>query len=127
MSKGRILVMDDDAFIIEVVGGMLEVLGYDVAFASDGAQAITLYQDALGKGERFDAVIMDLTIPGGMGGKEAIQDLLKIDPHARAIVSSGYGNDPIMTEFKRYGFSGVVAKPFQIEDLEKALARTIQN
>ena len=126
MGKGRVLVMDDEDFIKDVMGSMLEVLGYETAFADDGAQAISLYQEALDNGTRFDAVIMDLTIPGGIGGKEAIKDLLRIDPTVKAIVSSGYSNDPIMSNFREFGFAGVVAKPFQIEDLSDVLRRVAQ-
>lgn len=126
MGKGRVLVMDDEDFIKDVVGSMLEVLGYEAAFADDGAQAVALYQEALDKGARFDAVIMDLTIPGGIGGKEAIKDLRRIDPMVKAIVSSGYSNDPIMSNYREFGFAGVVAKPFQIEDLSDVLEKVIR-
>jgi len=121
MAKGRVLVMDDEDFIKDVMGSMLELLDYEVDFANDGAQALSMYQEALEKDMRFDAVIMDLTIPGGKGGKETIQDLLKIDANAKAIVSSGYSNDIIMSNFKDFGFSAVIAKPFQIEDLRRVL------
>ncbi len=121
MAKGRVLVMDDEDFIKDVMGSMLEMLDYEVDFANDGAQALGMYQEAMEKNSRFDAVIMDLTIPGGRGGKETIQDLLKIDANAKAIVSSGYSNDIIMSNFKEFGFAAVIAKPFQIEDLRKVL------
>ena len=121
MAKGRGLVMDDEDFIKDVMGSMLEMLDYEVDFANDGAQALGMYQEAMEKNSRFDAVIMDLTIPGGRGGKETIQDLLKIDANAKAIVSSGYSNDIIMSNFKDFGFSAVIAKPFQIEDLRRVL------
>jgi CheY-like chemotaxis protein len=123
MGRGRVLVMDDEDFIKDVVGSMLDLLGYEAELASDGAQAIHMYSEALAKGRRYDAIIMDLTIPGGMGGKEAIQDLLRIDPTVKAIVSSGYSNDPIMSNFKNFGFAGVVAKPFQIEDLSNVIEK----
>ena len=121
MAKGRVLVMDDEDFIKDVMGSMLEMLDYEVDFANDGAQALGMYQEAMEKNSRFDAVIMDLTIPGGKGGKETIQDLLKLDANAKAIVSSGYSNDIIMSNFKAFGFAAVIAKPFQIEDLRKVL------
>jgi CheY-like chemotaxis protein len=113
--EGRILVMDDDESIRSVTEKILMELGYDVCCASDGAETIALYQDATRSGQPFDAIIMDLTIPGGMGGKETIQQLLKIDPKVAAIVSSGYSNDPIMSEFEKYGFRGVATKPYSIE------------
>jgi PAS domain S-box-containing protein len=115
--EGKILVMDDDEAIREVTEKILIELGYEVRCASDGAETIALYQDAARSGRPFDAVIMDLTIPGGMGGKEAIRQLLSIDPQATAIVSSGYSNDPIMSDFEKYGFRGVAAKPYRIEKL----------
>lgn len=121
LGQGKVLLMDDEEIVRKVAGKMLEHLGYEVEFAKDGAEAIELYKKAKESGEPFDAVIMDLTIPGGMGGKEAIQRLLEIDPQVKAIVSSGYSNDPIMSNFIEYGFSGVVVKPYKIEDLSKTL------
>jgi CheY-like chemotaxis protein len=119
--EGRILVMDDDKSIRNVTEKILMELGYDVDCASDGVETIALYQEAARSGRPFDAVIMDLTIPGGMGGKETIQQLLKIDPKVAAIVSSGYSNDPIMSDFEKYGFRGVATKPYSIEKLSWVL------
>jgi len=119
--EGKILVMDDDESIRNVTEKILIELGYDVGCASDGAETIALYQDATRSGQPFDAVIMDLTIPGGMGGKETIQQLLRIDPKVAAIVSSGYSNDPIMSDFEKYGFRGVATKPYSIEKLSWVL------
>ena len=120
--RGRVLVMDDEAMVREVVGGMLRHIGYDVELASDGAAALALYQKARRAGRPFDVVIMDLTIPGGMGGREAIRKMLEADPCAKVIVSSGYSNDPILSRFSDYGFKGMVAKPYEIEEL----ARTVR-
>ena len=125
IGKGRILLMDDEELLREVAGEMIENLGYEIEFAKDGNEAISLYKNALKSSIPFDAVIMDLTIPGGMGGKYAIKKLLKIDPDAKAIVSSGYSNDPIMSEFKKYGFVGVVAKPYKVEELGKILHKVV--
>jgi len=100
----RILVMDDEIDIRNLIGDVLTHFGHTVEFASDGAAAIELYRSAMGSGQSFDVVIMDLTIPGGVGGKEAIKELRDMDPEVRAIVSSGYSNDPIMADFKSYGF-----------------------
>jgi PAS domain S-box-containing protein len=119
--KGRILVMDDEEMIRKMLSKMLPLDGYDVELAKDGAEAVELYRKARESGQPFDAVIMDLTIPGGMGGKEAIKKLLEIDPDVKAIVSSGYATDPIMADFKKYGFSAVVTKPYSFEELEKTL------
>jgi CheY-like chemotaxis protein len=90
-------------------------------------RAIDLYQEAKDAGTPFDAVIMDLTIPGGMGGNETLERLLAIDPNVRAILSSGYLNAPIMAEYKKYGFSGVVTKPYSINDLGETLLAVIQD
>ena len=119
--SGNILVVDDEETVREVAGTMLKELGYDVSFARDGAEAIALYRNRKESGHPFEAIIMDLTIPGGMGGKEAIQQLREIDADVNAIVSSGYSNDPIMAEFKKFGFKGVVTKPYQISELSKAV------
>lgn len=99
IGKGRILVMDDDHAVREVTGAVLSRIGYEVEFARDGGEAIELYREARGSSKPFNAVIMDLTIPGGMGGREAIKRLLEIDPEIKAIVSSGYSNDPVISEY----------------------------
>lgn len=118
---GRILVMDDDELILDIAGNMLTSLGYEAVFAREGGEAIGIYQQALLSGTPFDMVIMDLTIPGGIGGKEAIQQLGTLDPAVKAIVSSGYSNDPIMAEYESHGFAGVIAKPYTIEGLSRVL------
>ena len=123
--KGKILVMDDEEAVREVAGNMLKFLGYKVEFARDGIEAIELYKKAKESGKPFDAVILDLTVPGGMGGKEAFGKLLEIDPEVKAIVSSGYSNDPIMADYKEYGFRGVVAKPYKLRELSEELHRVI--
>lgn len=125
MSNGRILVMDDEEIIQEVLSNMLEFLGYDVEIANDGVQAIERYEQAAQSGKSFDAVIMDLTIPNGVGGKEAIQDLLELDSEVRAIVSSGYSNDPVVMNYTEYGFKGAISKPFKIEELKKVLQELV--
>jgi CheY-like chemotaxis protein/anti-sigma regulatory factor (Ser/Thr protein kinase) len=123
--EGRVLVMDDEDMVREVAGKMLKALGYEPAFAADGTEAIELYEKARHSGEPFDAVIMDLTIPGGIGGEEAVGRLLAIDPHLKAIASSGYSTDPIMSDSKAYGFRGVIAKPYVIEELGKVLHQVL--
>ena len=89
--------------------------------ARDGEETVHLYRRALEQGERYDVVILDLTVPGAMGGKETLDKLREIDPDVKAIVSSGYSNDPIMSDYKNYGFTGVVAKPYNIQNLSEAL------
>jgi PAS domain S-box-containing protein len=118
---GKILVMDDEEIIRKMLNNMLSLAGYKAELTSDGAEALEKYAEALESGEPFDAVIMDLTIPGGMGGKEAVKKLLKIDPGARVIVSSGYATDAIMSEYKKYGFCAVIAKPYSVKQLEETL------
>ena len=108
----RILVMDDEKMIRKVVKAMLERCGYAVETAAGGKQVIEMYKQALNAGSPYDVVIMDLTIPGGMGGEEAIVKILEIDPKARVIVSSGYTNDPVMANYIDYGFCGIVSKPY---------------
>ncbi len=119
--RGRVLVMDDDELIRQAAGEMLRRLGYEVEFAQDGAEALEKYRQAIAEKEPLDLLIMDLTIPGGMGGMEAIQKLREIDPEVRAIVSSGYSSDPVMAEAAKYGFNGVVAKPYGIAELSSVL------
>jgi DNA-binding NarL/FixJ family response regulator len=103
----------------------LKLLGYDAAACNEGEESLRLYRQAQDDGEPFAAVIMDLTIPGGMGGKEAVARLLEIDPEARVIVSSGYSNDPIVSHFADFGFCGAVNKPYSIEQLGTVLREVI--
>ncbi len=123
--EGKILLMDDEEMVRDVAGRILEHLGYEVEFAKDGAEAIELYKKAKESGQPFDGAIIDLTIPGGMGGQETIKKLIEIDPNVKAIVSSGYSTDSIMANFRQYGFSGVVTKPYKVEDLGKTLNKVI--
>lgn len=119
--KGRILVMDDEEMVRRIVGQMLSLLGYDAEYANNGSEAIALYNESRESGRPFDAIIMDLTIPGGMGGKDAIGQLLELDPNVRAIVSSGYSNDPIMSDYRAHGFKAVIVKPYQVQELSEVL------
>ena len=125
MGLGRILVMDDEGIVRELASNVISDLGYEVVIAADGTETIRLYQSAMESGDPFDAVIIDLTIPGGMGGRETIKRLMEADPEVKAIVSSGYSNDPIMTGFGEYGFKGVIAKPYKAGELSVVLDRTI--
>ncbi len=124
--KGKVLIMDDEESILDIGKEVLNYLGYEVDTALNGRDAIKKYAAAGKAGAPFQAVIMDLTIPGGMGGKEAIQKIKELDPEVRAIVSSGYSNDPVMAHFKQYGFAGVVTKPYRIDDLRKVLQAVIE-
>ncbi len=123
--EGKMLVMDDEKHIRDLAAEMLSNIGYEVTTSIDGAETIEIYETAMGSGYPFDAVIIDLTIPGGMGGKETIQRLTKIDPAVKAIVSSGYSNDPVMANFAEYGFKGVVAKPYKARELSEVLHKVI--
>ncbi len=123
--KKKVLLMDDEALINLATGKALADLGYDVEYATDGSEATEMYKSALKGGKPFDVVIMDLTIPGGMGGKETVEKLIEIDPEVKAIVSSGYSDDPVMSEFGDYGFKGVIAKPYEIKELAEAINKVI--
>ena len=119
--KRKILVMDDVDVIRNLAQAILGKLEYDGASCANGDEAIAVYSAAMEAGEPFHAVILDLTIPGGMGGEETIQRLREIDPRVKAIVASGYDDDEVMSNYKDYGFSGALAKPYQIKDLEEML------
>ena len=125
MRSGNILIMDDEEIVRNAAGRILEHLGYHAEHAAGGAEALEMYRQAMGSSEQFDAIIMDLTVPGGIGGKEAIKQLLEIDPEAKAIVSSGYSNDPIMSEYQDYGFKGVATKPYILEELFAVLNQVL--
>ncbi|TAN41365.1 MAG: PAS domain S-box protein [Nitrospirae bacterium] len=122
----RILIMDDDNMVRDIAGEMLHSMGYQCAFARDGEEAIARYRQAMEEKEPFDAVIMDLTIPGGMGGGEAIKLLLALDPHARVIVSSGYSNDPVMSDYAAHGFSSVITKPYSLVNLSRTIREALK-
>lgn len=117
MGHGRALLLDDEEIVRQAAGAMLTSLGYEVDFAEDGESAIARYKEGMETEKMYDFVIMDLTIPGGMGGKEAMHHLLQLDPEIVAIVSSGYANDPIMANYKDHGFAGLLTKPFSLEEL----------
>jgi CheY-like chemotaxis protein len=117
----RVLVMDDEESLRNLAQKMLERLGYEVETVKDGSDAIETYKKQMDSGEPFDGVILDLTIKGGMGGAQAIKELIKLDPDVKAIVCSGYFNDPVLANFEEYGFGGALAKPYQKADLESVL------
>jgi PAS domain S-box-containing protein len=125
--EGKILVMDDDPMIRDLAGEILWHLGYEAEFATDGKEAIALYRKSMKSAKPFDAVILDLTVRGGMGGKETIQKLIAIDPDVKGIVSSGYSDDPGMTDFKQFGFCGVVAKPYTLKELGEKLSQVLKS
>ena len=118
--KGKVLIMDDEILILDVAAEMLSILGYVVTTAQDGRKVLEEYKNTMVE-EPYDFVILDLTVPGGMGGEETINKLLELNPRVKAFVSSGYATDPIMAKYSRYGFCGVIPKPYTIENLSKAL------
>ncbi len=122
---GRILIMDDECFIRDVLGRLFTHFGYEVGYAKDGAEALAAYQGAVEEGRPYHLVIMDLVIPGGMGGREAVRRLLEFDPKAKVIVSSGYSNDPIMANYKHYGFCEAVAKPYRNDELRTVVQKVL--
>ncbi|MBN1355005.1 PAS domain S-box protein [bacterium] len=123
--EGRILFMDDEKIVREAAGMMLKDLGYRVEYACTGGEAIRNYILASEQNDRFDLVIMDLTVPGGMGGAEAVTRLKAFDPDLKAIVSSGYLTDPILSNFRNYGFQGFLAKPYQAEELGRIIYKVL--
>ncbi len=118
---GRVLFMDDEEPIRQMAKALLTKLGFDVMTAKDGDEVIREYKTADTDGRPFDLVVMDLTVPGGMGGREAIEHLLKLDPEVRAVVSSGYSSDPVLANYRVHGFRGRVTKPYRIAELAKTL------
>lgn len=126
MARGKILLMDDEQIIVDVMLEILRYLDYEVMVARDGAAALGLYKQEKEAGVPFDLVILDLSVQEGMGGKEAIALLKAYDPAVKAIVSSGYYNDPVVQHFMQYGFSGRLSKPYKISDLKEILEQMIK-
>jgi CheY-like chemotaxis protein len=125
-SKGKILLMDDEQVILDVTLEVLTFLGYDAAFARDGAAAIEIFSKERTGGRPFDLVILDLTVPDGMGGKEAFEKLRKADPSVKVVISSGFTEDPMMTDYAKHGLAGILAKPYRISDIKALLEKMIQ-
>ena len=123
--QGRVLLMDDEALIREVGHAMLVHLGYEAEVCGDGEQAIERYREALACGQPFDAVILDLTVPGGLGGKDVLAAVRRFDPGVRAIVSSGYSNDPILADPVRWGFRAFLVKPYRVDDVARVLSEVL--
>jgi len=125
--RARVLFMDDEEPIIRVAEKLMQLMGLDFESAPDGRKAIEAYRAASEAGRPFDLVVMDLTIPGGMGGREAISELLRFDPSVRAIVSSGYSSDLAMSDFREHGFRGMVAKPYDISELASIIRSVLSD
>ena len=111
-TAAKVLIMDDDEMVRYVAGETLKRYGFQVDFANDGSQAVEIYRQHHQAGHPFAAVILDLNIPGGMGGEEAMRRLLEIDPAAKGYVSSGRTDDPVMVNYRTFGFSGTIEKPY---------------
>jgi PAS domain S-box-containing protein len=124
--SGSVLLMDDEPAVRELAGELIELLGYEVAVSEDGQQALQLYQEAIQSSRPFDVIILDLTVPGGMGGLEVIKTIRKTDQTVKAIVSSGYSNDPVMSDYKVFGFDGITAKPYTAAELGHALGKVLR-
>lgn len=123
----RILVMDDEDAVREVAREILTRFGYEVGSAAEGAEAIEMYIKAKEQGRPFDLVITDMTVPGGMGGKELVCRLLELDPHVKVIVCSGYSSDLILSNLREYGFAGAVTKPYRAEELSQTVHRVLHD
>ncbi len=124
--SGRVLFMDDEETIRRMAEALLARLGFEVVTVSDGAAAVSTYAEAMASGQPFRVVVMDLTVPGGMGGRQAMEELLKIDAGVKAIVSSGYSSDPVLANHRAHGFCGVVAKPYRIADLARVMKTVLE-
>lgn len=124
--NGRVLLMDDEPGIREMAAQLLKRIGFFVETAADGAAAVEAYREAMLAGRRFDLVVMDLTVPGGMGGLQAMGKLREIDPDVLAIVSSGYSSDPVMSDHHAYGFAGMIPKPYRITDFAKVIRQVLE-
>jgi len=125
-SSGKVLIMDDKPFIRKSAERALNLFGYDVSEAEDGEEALILYKEAIDEGKPYDVVILDLTIPGAMGGLRTLNALRKIDPNVRAIVSSGYSEDPVMSEHEKFGFNAIIKKPYEYKELAETVKKLIE-
>jgi DNA-binding NtrC family response regulator len=125
LRPGRVLVMDDEEGVREVLGMALEEMGHSVELVGDGQMAIEAFRVARSRGRHFDVVILDMTVREGMGGQEAIQTLLKIDPGVKAIAMSGYVANPVILEPERHGFKDAMEKPFDVGKLQEILSRVL--
>jgi DNA-binding NtrC family response regulator len=121
----RILIMDDEEMVRDVMCNVLKTMGFEVECCCEGSEAIGFYVLAKESGRPFSAVILDLTIPGGMGGKETIEQLIRIDPSVKAIVTSGYCDDPVMENFREHGFCAVISKPYSIKTLSGTIKEVL--
>ncbi len=120
-TEKKILLLDDEQIVIDVCREMFENLGYTAEFVHNGKEVLETLKTAQNRGVPFDLVIMDLTIPDGMGAEETIKPLREIDPNVKAVVSSGYFDDPVMVDYKKFGFNGTIEKPYKLDELSEML------
>ena len=123
--SGRVLIMDDEKTVSSVLARMLRTLGLEPEVTSDGENALLAYQEARASGNEFALVILDLTVPGGLGGKGTMNRLRDLDPNAKAIVTSGYSNDPVMSEFRAHGFLGALPKPYNKDQVADVVVEVL--
>lgn len=121
VKSARILLMDDEQGVLDIVEAQLKSLGHKVIQVTEGSQAVEIYEKLQTEGTPVDMVIVDLTVPAGMGGRETAGQLLELDPEAKIVVASGYSNDPIMANYEGYGFKGAVSKPFGLAELSHVI------
>ncbi len=126
LRKGKVLVMDDEDLVTGLAEGILSHMGYEAAVARDGKEALEIYKEAKNERRPFDIVILDLTVPGGMGGEETLKHLQSIDPKVKAVISSGYLSDPVMKDYRGHGFQGALSKPYRVEELRGVLSRLLR-
>lgn len=117
----KILLMDDEDMIRDVAGQMFDIFGFEVDLVDEGQKAVDLYRVAFEKNSPYDLVILDISVPDGWGAREAIKELISIDKNVKAVISSGYQDDPMVLHHERYNFCGVIQKPYDIEEVEKAI------
>lgn len=126
-TRGRVLFMDDKEIVRDAVCEVLRALGYDAVCTEEGGETLERYRRAREEGAPFDVVVLDLTVARGMGGKETIEKLREIDPAAKIIASSGYPNDPIMLDYRRYGVHAVIIKPYNSSELDEVLTEVLES
>ena len=124
--KGKVLLMDDEQIIRDVTHEILQFLNYEVMSAREGIEAVDLYKKEKMAGHPFDMVILDLSIPNGLGGKETIDLLRNFDPAVKAVISSGFTDDPVVKDFSHYGFSERLTKPYNIHEMKNLLEKVIK-
>ena len=125
--KGKVLLMDDDEVIRLAISNLLESLGYEVETCGEGWEVLSIYEKSLKENNPFDAVVLDLKVSDGLDGKKTMKKLLDMDPEVKGIVSSGFSGESVLSDYQKYGFVGVVEKPYKIEKLDEVLVKIMSN